>query len=186
MRLTINFYLLFIFILTTNFAKAMSLSEIIPQGFEIRDSVSGNLNNDAYQDMIIVLKRTDEDSISKVSEFAIKRETLILYGTSSGFTIKARNFNVVYCVNCGGPMGDPYVGMKIENNKFSISHYGGGVWRWSRVSTFSMNASGTWILEKDDNETFSTENPETTRDTIVTTPKEFGTITFEQYDIDKE
>ena len=97
MQLKINVCLLFIFMLTTNFTQAKSLNEIIPVGFEIRDSVSGNLNDDKYQDMILVLKRIGEDSLSLTSDFAIKREALILYGDEQGYTVIARNMNVVSC-----------------------------------------------------------------------------------------
>jgi hypothetical protein len=177
---------IFIFILATKFISALSLQEIIPQGYEIRDSVSGHLNNDQFIDMIVVLKMNNEDSVAAKSEFAIKRETIILYGSANGYSVVARNMNAVYCVNCGGVMGDPFVGLYIENESFSISHYGGGVWRWGRVSTFSKNTKGLWVLTKDENETFSVENPDVTNESTITTPKDFGVITFEQYDIDKE
>ena len=186
MQLKINVCLLFIFMLTTNFTQAKSLNEIIPVGFEIRDSVSGNLNDDKYQDMILVLKRIGEDSLSLTSDFAIKREALILYGDEQGYTVIARNMNVVSCCTCGGVLGDPYVGVTIENQTFSVSHYGGGVWRWGRVSTFGKNTTGTWVLITDENETFNAVNQIETTENTVTTPKEFGIITFQQYDFDKE
>ena len=167
-------------------ARGKSLKEIVPAGYEILDSVSGNLNDDQFNDMILVLKRAKEDSLSPISDFAIKRETLILYGDENGYTIVARNMNVVTCLTCGGMMGDPYTGISISDKTFSVSHYGGSVWRWGRVSTFSRNPGGTWVLSEDENETFSTENEERTRETIKTTPKDFGLITFEQYDFDKE
>ncbi len=178
--------LILFFTYNIKFIKALSLTEILPSGYEILDSVSGDLNKDEYKDMIIILKHNHEDSLSRNSEYAIKRETLILLGTENGYTINARNSNAVYCANCGGPMGDPFVGVSIQNGSFSIQHYGGGVWRWGRVSTFTQNSPGKWVLSKDENETFSTENPEATKEKIITTPKEFGVITFEQYDIDKE
>lgn len=186
MKLDFPSTLICIFILITNFTNGESLSEIIPNGYEVRDSISGNLNDDKYQDMILVLKRTGEDSLSIKSDFAIKRETLILYGNENGYSVVARNMNVVACCTCGGPMGDPYEGITISEKTFSVSHYGGGVWRWGRVSTFGKNTTGTWILIKDENESFNAVNEEPTKEIIITTPKEFGTITFQQYDFDKE
>lgn len=178
--------LIFIFILATKFTIATSLQEIIPNGYEVRDSVSGNLNNDQFTDMIIVLKQKNEDSLAAISETTIKRETIILYGTASGYSVIARSMNAVYCVICGGVMGDPFVGISIDNESFSISHYGGAVMRWGRVSTFSKNTNGTWVLAKDENENFSAVNPELPNDSTITTPEDFGVITFEQFDINKE
>ena len=66
--------LIFIFILATKFTIATSLQEIIPNGYEIRDSVSGNLNNDQFTDMIIVLKQKNEDSLAAISETTILPE----------------------------------------------------------------------------------------------------------------
>ncbi len=175
-----------IFILTTKFTEAAKLSEIIPDGYSIKDSVSGNLNNDQYNDLIMVLKRTDEDSLALINESTVKREMIILYGMANGYSVIARNMNAVYCVNCGGVMGDPYEGISIENQTITISHYGGSVERWGLVSTFSKNPVGTWILSKLENETFNAVDPNVKTETIITTPKDFGSITFEQYDIYKE
>lgn len=178
--------LLVFFIFTSKFMEALSLQEIIPAGYELRDSISGNLNNDQFQDLIIVLKRNNEDSLAAISEFAVKRETIILYGGPSGYSVVARNMNVVYCVTCGGVMGDPYEGITINNETFSVSHYGGSTWRWGRVTTFAKNTKGTWVLTEDENESFNAVNPDVTNETTITTPKDFGVITFEQFDIDKE
>ncbi len=176
---------IFIFILATKFTTADSLQEIIPKGYEIRDSVSGNLNNDQFNDMIFVLKVSNEDSLASKSEVTVKREAIILYGTAKGYSIVARNMNAVYCATCGGVMGDPFVGLTIENECFSISHYGGSSWRWGRVSTFSKNRAGKWILSQDEDETFSVHNLDSS-EIKTTTPNDFGVITFEKFDIYKE
>jgi len=186
MKLNFVALLLFLFIQQSYLVSGKSLSEIIPAGYEVLDSVSGNLNDDQFRDMILVLKREKEDSLSPISDFAIKRETIILYGSENGYSVVARNMNVVSCLTCGGMMGDPYVGISISDKSFSVSHYGGAVWRWGRVSTFSRNANGIWVLIEDENETFNAVNEERTRETVKTTSKDFGVITFEQYDFDKE
>lgn len=167
--------------------KAASLQSFIPEGYAILDSVSGQLNKDSLTDMILVLKRINEDSISASSDFAIKRETVILLGTGKNeYKVVGRNMNVVYCVTCGGVMGDPYVGCSIADHSFSISHYGGAVWRWGRVTTFKFNAAGKLVLVEDENTTFNATNEKETTETTVKTSKDFGVITFDQFDIDKE
>ena len=46
----------------------------------VLDTVSGNLNLDNYNDMILVLKKIEEEKSSDVAENAEKRPLLILIG----------------------------------------------------------------------------------------------------------
>ena len=65
------------------------------------------------------------------------RHLLIIQGEKDGtFKIVANNDSIVLCFGCGGVFGDPYAGITVKDNYFSIEHYGGSAWRWTRIITF--------------------------------------------------
>lgn len=77
-----------------------------------------------------MLKEDNEEETSIIDEDPVKRPLYILTGQSDqSYKLAAKNDNVVYCVNCGGIMGDPFSGIAIKNGYFSVEHYGGSAWR---------------------------------------------------------
>jgi hypothetical protein len=163
------------------------LRAFVPTGYEILDSATGDLNGDAYTDCLLVLKKPDEEAQARVSEDPEKRPLLVLTGTAGGgLQLAARNDNTVYCVSCGGMMGDPYMGLTIKNGYFSVEHYGGSAWRWTHITTFKWSAEDkTWLLHKDGGESFHALEPDKV-ETDVKTQKDFGKVPFEQFDTYKE
>ncbi len=165
-------------------ADASNLKSFVPAGYELLDTASGDLNGDAFPDWILVLKKPEEEATSDVIEHPEKRPLLILTGAAGG-TLKqvARNENAVYCVDCGGMMGDPYQGITIKNGYFSVEHYGGSAWRWTHIITFKWSgADSTWLLYKQGGDRFHTFEPEKV-ETEVKTQKDFGKVPFENFDI---
>lgn len=166
---------------------AEQLEQFIPKGYSILDTASGNLNLDTYPDMILVLKKDNEEQTSDVIDHPEKRPLLVLTGDASG-TLKqaARSDNTVYCVDCGGVFGDPYDGIVIKNGYFSVQHYGGSNWRWTRIITYKYNKSDRqWYLHKDGGESFHTSEPENVTEKIRTT-KDFGKVKLGEFDIFEE
>lgn len=161
-----------------------SFTNFIPDGYTILDSATGDLNLDPYPDMLLVLKKKGEDSIANDVDHTVKRPLLILTGQANkSFKLAARNDNVVYCVNCGGMMGDPYIGIVIKKGYFSIEHYGGSAWRWTRIITFKYSTNDKrWYLYKDGGDSYHTSDPDKVETNIKTT-KEFGKIRFEKFNL---
>ncbi len=151
------------------------LEPFVLTGYEILDQKSGDLNKDGIDDRILILKKENEKQTSDVINHPGKRPLLILIRQSNG-TLKqvARNDNAVYCVDCGGIMGDPYMNMVIKKSYFSIEHYGGSSWRWIRIITFKYSPKDNyWYLHKDGFESFHTSVPDKVK-TTVKTKKDFG------------
>lgn len=186
--------ILYIAVLTC-FVKALhqqpavpaEISNQLPKGYEILDATSGDLNKDALPDWVIILKKPNEDKTSDVVDHPEKRPLLLFTGTANHhFKLMARNNNAVYCVNCGGMMGDPFQAVTIKNGYFSVEHYGGSGWRWTRIITFKYNpADKQWYLYKDGGESFHASDPDNSK-TKVLTQKNFGKVAFERFDIYKE
>jgi len=155
------------------------------------------LNNDIYDDFILVLKKKNEETTSNYSEDKPeKRPLLILISNSDNkLELKARNDNAVLCIDCSGAIhGDSFVGVKIKNSFFSVEHYTvGGNDKWSQTITFKYDkVENNWFLHRDGTEFFGWNPDQSPNAEIIIktgeeilTKKNFGVVLFENYDIYK-
>lgn len=156
-----------------------SLTQHIPAGYVAMDTLSGDLNRDSYNDFIMVVKKVDEDTIFSYDPV---RPLLLFTGQGDGtLKFKEKNNDAVMCIGCGGVMGDPYMGVVINNGYFSVEHYGGSAWRWTKIYTFKyLREEDTWILHKVGGESFHATEPEKV-ESHVQTRKDFGKVYFKDF-----
>jgi hypothetical protein len=164
-----------------------AIRRALPTGYTVLDAARGDLNRDAVPDWLVVLHRPDEAKTSDVVSHPTKRPLLLFVGSVGGtYTLAARADNAVYCVDCGGIMGDPFMGLAIKKGYFTVEHYGGSAQRWTRYVTFRYEpASRTWLLHRDGSEHFHALDPEHGT-TTATTAKNFGRVPLATFDIYKE
>lgn len=164
-----------------------ALKQFVTTGYDVLDITYGDLNRDAYPDAIMVLYKIGEEKTSDVIDHPEKRPLLLLLGQADKtYKVAARSNNAVYCVDCGGQMGDPFTGISIKKGYFSVEHYGGSGWRWTRIITFKYSpVDKRWYLHKDGGESYHATDPEKS-ETKVKTVKNFGKVPFERFDIYKE
>jgi len=148
----------------------------IPQGYTLLDSKSGDLNQDGYTDYIIICKSPNEN------EEELQRPLLILHGQENGsLELIARNDNIVLCAQCGGVMGDPYTGITIKKNFFSIEHEGGSSDQWTRIITFKYNLDeGQYYINRDAGEVWNT-NSKKKKKLESYSKDQWGVVPFEDY-----
>ena len=160
-----------------------SLSKDIPSEYAMLDSASGNLNRDEYRDLLIVFKKHDESETSDVNDNPVDRPLLIYLGKPDGkYQLVARNDKTVMCYSCGGMWDDPYEGLAIKNGYFTIEHYGGSAWRWSRYITFKYSEKDSkWYLHKDGGDSYHANDPENVEIDIKTVD-DFGIVEFEVFE----
>lgn len=160
-----------------------SLKEFIPSGYVALNAESGDLNLDSIPDAILVIKKPDEKDTSDVVDHPTKRPLLVLIGEGNNkYKLAARNDDVVLCVDCGGVFGDPFEGISIKNGVFSVEHYGGSAWRWTKIITFKYTAKDkNWILSRVGSDSYHASDPNKVKTTIKTA-KNFGKVLFEKYD----
>jgi hypothetical protein len=163
------------------------LLEFVPTNFSVLDTISGDLNLDKINDYILVLKKNGEEKTSDVIDNPERRPLLILLRDKDNKLQNVRrNNNTVYCIDCGGMMGDPFMGITIKNGYFSVEHYAGSAWRWTRIITYKYSKQeNEWFLHKDGSESFHASEPDKVESKIRTT-KDFGKVKFEDFDIYKE
>lgn len=123
-------------------------STLIPAGYFVRSSATGDLNGDGLSDQIIVVAHQKEKESSEMNESW--RELRVYLRNKKGTGRNAWKFSignnrVVLCKACGGMMGDPFMGVKIERGTFVVEHAGGSRWRWSNRLRFRLQKQG-WAL----------------------------------------
>jgi hypothetical protein len=168
-------------------AVPANIKQFIPKGYEALDLTTGDLNRDAHTDAILVLYKKGEEKTFDDIDHHEKRPLLVLIGQAGNtYKLAAKTDNAVYCVSCGGQMGDPFMGVTIKNGYFSVEHYGGSGWRWTRIVTFKYApAEHAWFLFKDGGERFHATKPEEVTTEIQTT-KNFGKVLLTKFDIYKD
>ncbi len=172
------FYVISVWCVSTlSKVNAQSVMSFVPKGYTLLDSTSGDLNKDEIRDVILILKNDLEDTNGDTT-----RPLLILHGTKSKtYTLVAKNDHVVLCKNCGGVYGDPYESLVAKSNFFSVEHYGGSNWRWTRIITFKYDVkTKQYVLHRDAGISFHVFDPDKTTD-IITGKKDYGKLSFEKY-----
>lgn len=163
----------------------VTINSVIPEGFLIMDTAQGDLNKDGKTDLLLILKNSDEVNLSNTADGPVKRPLLILIrDLNNKLQPTRRNDDVVLCYSCGGVYGDPYTGMTIKNGYFSIEHYGGSNWRWTRIVTFKyVDKEAEWYLHKDGGESYHTSDPDKEIESTIRTTKDFGNVRFTEFDV---
>lgn len=161
-------------------------AQFIPEGYGPLDFEQGDLNLDQLNDLVLVLRKNGEDSLSDVIDNPSERPLLLLIGQPDlTYKLAARNDQVVMCFDCGGVFGDPYSGITIKKGYFSVEHYGGSNWRWTRIITFKYSTKiKNWLLYKDGRESFHTSDPDHV-ETEVRLVKDFGMVPFEKFSLEE-
>lgn len=161
--------------------KAM-VEPFVPEGDVLMDWEAGDLNRDAFPDVVLITKDKNEAEESDVIDNPLPRPVILLLGNAQNELTKAEQSNdVALCGGCGGVFGDPHSGIVIKDGYFSIEHYGGSNWRWTRIMTFKyVEAEKTWYLHKDGGESYNTGEPDKV-ETDVKTEKDFGKVKFADF-----
>lgn len=120
------------------------IKDFIPKEYEIKDSVSGDLNKDGLKDIVLVMNHMQEDTFQMGEE--PKRLLLVLFRNKIGFTLRAKSSEVLMCVHCGGIFGDPYESVEISKGVISVRHYAGSAWRWLEVRKFRYQNIGFYLI----------------------------------------
>ncbi len=162
-------------------------AKFVPNGYSVLRVAQGDLNNDTINDLILVLNKKGEESLS-TSEHPVKRKVLVLIAKlDKSYILAAQNENVIYYYNYDPNFKDAFVDLNIKKGMFSIDHYGGFAQRWGRTTTFDYDVSKKkWYLTRDAFETFESTDVEKTTKEKKYTAKDFGKTAFESFDIYKE
>ena len=146
---------------------------------------SADLNNDGLKDYILVLERENPTLKDEYDYPKNQRPLLILVrGTDNKLTEAKRNETIVMCSDCGGMMGDPFAGVTVGKNTFTVNHYGGSAWRWSADYKFNYSRiDKTWQLVRIEKTSFhAADQNKTIKRKVMTPPKDFGKVDIADFD----
>ena len=155
---------------TSSFAQTnvpSSIKSQIPAGWTVKDAVTGQINNDTKEDLILVLEN------KKVED--VPRKIMIFLGEDSGYQLSGTSDTAVFCEKCGGIYGDPYNGIQVEKKKVIINNY--TTFAYSRIDK-------QWQLIKVEKLSYHNSDPDKQKITIKL-PKDFGKISLENFDPEK-
>jgi len=103
----------------------LKLREVVPPGWGIKDSVTGDLNKDGRADAVLVLEYADtvtemRDGIENTGN---PRILLILFKDSvtGGYIPVCQNNQIIVRKGEGGMVDDPYGGLEIKRNVLTVS-----------------------------------------------------------------
>ena len=147
---------------------------------------SADLNGDGLKDYILVLERENPSLKDDETDFPKNQRPLLILirSTDNKLTEAKRNELIVMCSECGGMMGDPFMGVKVARNTFTVNHYGGSAWRWSVDYKFNYSRiDKTWQLVRIENTSFhASDVNKTFNRKIMTPPKHFGKVDIADFD----
>lgn len=144
---------------------------------------STDLNGDGTKDYILVV----ENAKAVDREGADDKRTLLILTTEVSGKLKLvkTNDKVVFCRRCGGVFGDPFAGVRVKLNSFTVDNYGGSNWRWSYSYRFNYSRiDKTWQLVRVVEDSFNALDPKKYK-TRTYTPKKFGKVDIADLDPDK-
>lgn len=159
----------------------------IQLGYEALDWATGDLNGDKLRDYLLILKTEGEDTLTFDNPNWDTGRPLLLILRQPNGTLKtaATNADIVLCRNCGGAMGDPYMGITVATGTFSLEFYGGSSWKWGETITFRYDAAKkNWYLQTHHITSFQGADPENTTVNTTISRSETGYISLEKYKSD--
>ena len=147
---------------------------------------SADLNGDNLKDYVLVLHRENPSENDEEDYPEFQRPLLVLVrGKDNKLTLAKRNEKMVMCSLCGGVWGDPFAGITVGKNTFTVNHYGGSAWRWTADYKFNYSRiDDTWQLVRIEKTSYHNVRPmkETLEKTVLTPPKDFGKVDIADFD----
>lgn len=169
----------------TDISEMPVFSSFIPEGYSLLEQIKGDVNCDTIPDIILIIKKNGEDSLSSPDN-PIKRKVLLLTGgINNSYQLAAQNENIVSYYGYDPNFIEAFTGLSIDSGSIVISHYGGFNQRWTRKTVFNYNlAEKNWYLSRDEFTTFEATD-ENIADEKILTEKDFGKVRFDEYNFYK-
>jgi hypothetical protein len=144
---------------------------------------AGDLNGDGRGDFVLVLER--ENPSKDANDFPVRQRPLLILtrGEDGKLSEAKRNELLVMCSQCGGVFGDPFEGVEVGRNTFTVHHYGGSNWRWKYSYKFNYSRiDRTWQLVRTEEVEYHTSDPDKMKTQVFTPPRHFGKIDIADFD----
>jgi hypothetical protein len=144
---------------------------------------AADLNGDGRGDFVLVLER--ENPPKDKDDFPVGQRPLLLLmrGADGKLSAAKRNERLVMCSQCGGVFGDPFEGVTVGRNTFTVSFYGGSNWRWAYSYKFNYSRlDQTWQLVRAEETSFHTSDPDKMKTLVFIPPRDYGKVDIADFD----
>ena len=132
-------YILTLLLTAVQFAKGQEVP--IPDNYSIVDSISGDLDKDSINELVVAYNVGPENEID-----GVPRE-LIIYKLENDKWIEwKKSAQALYGSRDGGMMGDPYGEMEIRNGILHISQNGGNSWKWGFTDKYCFQDGEFYLI----------------------------------------
>lgn len=136
--------------------QGTAIAQLTPANWTVIESATGDLNNDATDDLALVLEsdkvidetRTYGDNHSEIIKETQKPRILAIYfkDKSTGeYRLSAQNNDFILRSEEGGKLGDPLQQIAIKDQQLFLRFRGGSEWRWELGYTFKFE-NKDWYL----------------------------------------
>lgn len=127
-------------------ATGTQLSDFVAEGWEIRDSVELDFNEDGIVDYVGVQEvPLDKERDEWWNELSLRVLFAIASEGEGQYRLDFQDANLIRARTEGGMMGDPFGGIKGSGTSFTTYASGGSSDKWSESRTYTYR-DGTWYL----------------------------------------
>jgi len=121
------------------------LTDFVPEGWTLWDSVELDFNEDGIPDYVGVLDTVLPDMEDGTRpDFMPPRILFAIASDGAGrYRLDFQDINLIRTREEGGIFGDPYEPLTAEGTSFTTHAYGGSAWKWSEADTYTYN-EGVW------------------------------------------
>ena len=157
-------------IMTTSEA-ANNISDFMPKGYVVYDTVYGDLNKDGIEDCLLIIKGTDKKNIVK-DEYRgeldrNRRGIIVLFKIKGNYQLAVKNYDCFSSENEeGGNYYAPELGVELKKGNLYISYAHGRYGYWSYTFRF-QNSDFELIGYDDSNNTGPIVNSETSINFLI-------------------
>ena len=164
----------------------IELQPFVSKNYRAIFAGSEDLNGDGKNDYLLVIESTAPPKDMLDDSLPSDRTLLIITRQPDGSLKQAvSNDRLVFCRECGGVMGDPFAGVELKKNRFTVDHYGGSGWRWTANYTFAWSRiDQAWQLVAYDADSFHASDPENVESKHCVPPRDFGKLDLASFDTD--
>lgn len=127
-------------------ATGTQLSDFVAEGWEIRDSVELDFNEDGIVDYVGVQEvPLDKERDEWWNELSLRVLFAIASDGEGQYHLDFQDANLIRARTEGGMMGDPYDGLEGSGMSFTTYAEGGSSDKWTESRTYTYR-DGTWYL----------------------------------------
>lgn len=132
-------------------ATGKQLSDFIPHGWTLIDSITLDFNEDGLMDYVGVLEHQPDSEYETCKLPFCPRIMFAIASDAAGqYKLDFQDMNLIRTRDEGGVFGDPYEPLTAEKKSFTTHTFGGSAWKWSEAYTYSYK-KGDWYLTAAEN-----------------------------------